>query len=423
MKIALISSTFLPAHEGVSITLFERLKKLSELGHSALCFVSSYSELQDIYPNWSDYIGNIFKNVEVIPLPSKKWMGVEREKNPIPSSIAQINNALSKFKPDIIQVEEPERLWTTMFVFPGLTYSKIHNIPCIASYRTNFIDYIQDYAPWWGINPGKFALLLLTRWIYNQYSTTLVGSKIIHRRLESWGIKNVDFAKVIGPPIVQKPDQMRCPNFFQDSYGLSEVDSTVKLLFLGRLSPDKNWEFNLKYLPQLKYQLEIKQFTIIVAGQGELEDSLKSSPLAQELPLVMLGEVPHNRVSRLLANVDLHVTSSLKETFGRTVQESLYVGTPVLAPDCPWTRNLITPNFDGILYQPQNGQDFVKKLTSLINHQGDREKLQANAILSAATLSHQSDPASKWVEYLENLIKSASRINDTQYPLKLTIEK
>ena len=290
-----------------------------------------------------------------------------------------------------------------------MAYAKRHNIPCIASYRTNFIDYIQDYAPWWATNLGKSALLLLTSWIYNQYSSTLVGSQFVCQRLKSWGIKNVNYARVVGSPLVKNPEQMRCTHFFRDFYDVNDVDNTVKLLFLGRLSPDKNWEFNCKYLPQLKYQLGINKFTVIVAGGGELEDSLRSSSFARELSPVMLGEVPHNQVSRLLANVDLHVTSSLKETFGRTVQESLYVSTPVVAPDCDWVRNLITPNFNGVLYRPQDGRDFIEKLTRLINYKSDRAKLRTNILSSFAQMSHNlNDPASNWIEYLQEKIKESS---------------
>lgn len=405
MKVALISSTFLPSHDGVSITLLERLKKLSEEGHSALCLVSSYSELKDIYPKWSNYVGCIFDNIEVVPLPSKQWMGVKQERNPTRNSISIINNALIKFEPDIIHVDEPERLWTTMFALPGFSYAKRYNIPYIAAYRTHFIDYIQDYAPWWAINAGKSALLLLTRWIYNQYSTTVVGSQFVYQKLKSWEIRNVDYAPIVGPPLIQNPKKMRCPNFFQNFYGLSGVDSSVRILFLGRLSPDKNWEFNCKYLPKLKHKLGIQKFTIIVAGQGELEDFLRSSSFTQELSPVMLGEVPHDQVSRLLANVDIHVTSSLKETFGRTVQESLHVGTPVVAPDCDWARNLITPNFNGVLYKPQDGEDFIEKLTRLINQSSERTKFRTNATSSFAKISNKSDPASKWIEYLYDKIE------------------
>ncbi|NJN73865.1 MAG: glycosyltransferase family 4 protein [Limnothrix sp. RL_2_0] len=408
MKVALISSTFLPSHDGVSITLFERLKKLSEANHSVLCFVSSYAEIAQIYPNWRDYVGNIFPNVEVITLSSQEWMGVPQERNPLRKSLLVINEALEKFQPDIIEIEEPERLWTTLFVLPGLAYARNHQIPYIGCYRTNFIDYIPDYVPSLLVGIAKSAATLLTKWVYNQCSITLVGSQFIEQKLLSWGIKNVDYAKVIGPPVVTHPEKLKNPNFFAEFYDLPGVDQNVKILFLGRLSPDKNWDFSLKYLPRLREQTLTNKYTLIVAGRGELDELIANSEFVQELSTVILGEVPHERIPQLLTNVDLHVTASLKETFGRTVQESLYVGTPVLAPDCDWTRNLVESNFNGILYDSENGTDFIEKLTSLINNTGDRQKLGQNALSSQ---SAKNDPTYIWIDYLEKRVNLAKQSN------------
>jgi glycosyltransferase involved in cell wall biosynthesis len=406
MKVALISSTFLPSHDGVSITLFERLKKLSEANHSVLCFVSSYAEIADIYPNWSNYVGNIFPQVRVIALASQEWMDVPQERNPIRKSLAVINDALDEFQPDIIEVEEPERLWTTLFTLPGLSYAKKNRIPYIGCYRTNFIDYIPDYVPSLFVGIAKSVATILTKWVYNQCSITLVGSQFIEQKLIAWGIKNVDYVKVIGPPIVTNPEKLKNPNFFAELYNLPEVDQSVKILFLGRLSPDKNWDFSLKYLPQLRAQTITNKYTLIVAGRGELDELITASEFVKELPTVILGEVPHGQIPQLLTNVDLHVTASLKETFGRTVQESLYVGTPVLAPDCDWTRNLVESDFNGILYDSKNGADFIEKLATLINNAGDRQRLGQNALSSQST---KNDPTYIWIEYLQKQVDLAKK--------------
>ncbi|MGB2924981.1 MAG: glycosyltransferase [Limnothrix sp.] len=408
MKIAIISSTFLPCHDGVSITLFERLKKLSEANHSVLCFVSSYADIDHIYPDWNRYSGNIFPSVKVITLPSEEWMGVEQERNPQRKSLPTIENTLAEFKPDIIQVEEPERLWTTLFSLPGLAYAKKYHIPYIGCYRTNFIDYIPDYVPSFSVGVAKWAATLLTKWVYSQFTITLVGSKFIERKLVDWEFKNVDYVKVIGPPVVDNAKALKNPNFFENHHNLPKVDQTVKILFLGRLSPDKNWDFTCKYLHKLKDELSTEKFTILVAGRGELEKQIRASNFAAELPTVMLGEVPHEQIPQLLANVDLHVTASLKETFGRTVQESLYVGTPVLAPDCDWTRNLVESDFNGVLYQPESSSDFIKKLADLIDNEGDRQRFSQNALESQAT---KKDPAQIWIDYLQKQVDLAKAKN------------
>jgi glycosyltransferase involved in cell wall biosynthesis len=119
------------------------------------------------------------------------------------------------------------------------------------------------------------------------------------------------------------------------------------------------------------------------------------------MPTVMLGEVHHEQIPRLLANVDIHVTSSLKETFGRTVQESLDVGTPVVAPDCEWTRNLIQSDYNGVLYKAEDGTDFIDKLAALIDNYGVRQQLSQNALSSQYA---RDDPTNTWLEYLQEKI-------------------
>ncbi|WP_030007850.1 glycosyltransferase [Picosynechococcus sp. NKBG042902] len=406
MKIAIISSTFLPSHDGVSITLLERLKVLSAQGHQVLCLVSSYQEVAAIYPRWADYVGDLFANVAIVPLPSVAWLGIPQERNPKRSSLRRIETELAQFQPDLIQVEEPERLWTTLFALPGWNYAQARNIPYIGCYRTNFVDYLQDYAPAWLIGPAKWAALALTRRLYGKCSVTLVGSYFIEQRLKQWQLENVVYMPVIGPPKIANPQALKQTNFFQQHYGLPDLDQRVKILFLGRLSPDKNWAFILKHLPELGRANITENFTLLVAGRGELAEAIAESEFAQTLPTVILGEVPHEQVPALLANVDLHVTASLKETFGRTVQESLYVGTPVLAPDCDWAQNLIEPGVNGCLFQPEDGEDFIQQLAQLIDSKGDRQRLQNNIQKQNQNREVQLDPSEQWVRYLETQIQS-----------------
>ncbi|MEB3224709.1 MAG: glycosyltransferase [Synechococcus sp.] len=407
MKIAIISSTFLPSHDGVSITLFERLQALSDQGHQVLCLVSSYQEVAEIYPRWSEYVGDLFPHVTIVPLPSVAWLGIPQERNPRRSSLKSIEMTLKEFQPDLMQIEEPERLWTTLFTLPGRDYAQAQNIPYIGCYRTNFVDYLQDYAPAWLVPLAKRAALGLTRWLYGKCSVTLVGSHFIEQRLKRWQLKNVVYMPVIGPPKITNPQALKQTDFFQQRYGLPELDHRVTILFLGRLSPDKNWAFTLKHLPELQRANLNEDFTLLVAGRGELAEAIAQSEFAQTLPTVILGEVPHQEVPILLANVDLHVTASLKETFGRTVQESLYVGTPVLAPDCDWARNLIEPGVNGSLFKPEDGEDFIQHLTQLINTKGDRQRLRDNIRVQNQACMAQPDPSQQWIHYLEAQIASA----------------
>ena len=51
MKIAIISSGFLPVIDGVTVTQINRVRELSKYGHQILLFYPDYSHLANIYPN------------------------------------------------------------------------------------------------------------------------------------------------------------------------------------------------------------------------------------------------------------------------------------------------------------------------------------------------------------------------------------
>ena len=72
MKIAIITSGFLPVIDGVTVSGLSRLQRLSQWGHQVLLFCPDYSALEDVYPNWRDYTGQILPGVRIINLPDRK---------------------------------------------------------------------------------------------------------------------------------------------------------------------------------------------------------------------------------------------------------------------------------------------------------------------------------------------------------------
>lgn len=140
MKIAIISSGFLPLVDGVSVTLLNRLHKLSQDGHRVLLFCPDYSPLETIYPDWKDYTGNIMAGVRVVNLSSESFMGLDFERNVNRKSYQTVLQELQKFQPDIIHVDEPERLFTGFLRIPGVDFAKRARIPCVSFFHTNLLE-------------------------------------------------------------------------------------------------------------------------------------------------------------------------------------------------------------------------------------------------------------------------------------------
>ncbi len=399
MKIAIIASGFLPVLDGVTVSGFYRLQKLSQWGHEVVFFCPDCSCLEHLYPNWRDYTGNILPGVRVVRLKSMSFF-VDFETNFAWGAYRQLLEELRQFQPDLIHVDEPERLFIGLWRFADLKYARQANIPCVAFFRTNFLEYIEDF---WSLPKAFLPLYVflvkkLITFVYNRYDATLVSSTITRQKLVQLGIKNTLYGNFLGFDRDKFHPNLRQANFFASEYGLTEVDRQVKLIFLGRLTPDKGWGFTLSALPQIFEAIEPNKLAILIVGDGEMKEKI-ATQLGRFTPHVhLLGRVSPDKIPAILANSDLHVTASEKETRGLTIVEAFASGIPVLAPRAGGVMENIEDGINGFCFTPQDRQDFIHKLKLLIENPSLRQEMG---------LRGRNSVASKysWDETVRNLLQ------------------
>jgi glycosyltransferase involved in cell wall biosynthesis len=379
MKIAIISSGFLPVVDGVTVTLLNRLYRLSQWGHRVLLFCPSYACLEKVYQNWRDYTGDFLPGVKAIALPSDSIMGLNFERNVTRQSYQIVLQELKQFQPDIIHVDEPERLFFGFFKVAGIDFAKTNKIPCTSFFHTNFLEYGKDYfnSPIWLDRIIKGVLKFPLAWLYNQYDTTLVSSQITYQKLAKIGVKNLIHGDFLGVNISKKYCSFKDKHFFKKTYHISNISNCLKIVFLGRLTPDKGWDFTIKALTKMaqEYDLERLNIAFIVAGDGVMRETI-ATHLDKIIPnLYFLGRVAPDAIAELLANCDLHVTTSEKETKGLTILEAFAAGIPAIAPRAGGVIDSIEDGWNGFLYEPQNVDDFIKKLTFLIEDSDLRQTM------------------------------------------------
>ena len=397
MKIAIIASGFLPLIDGVTVSGMQRLKKLSQWGHEVVLFCPDYSSLAADYPNWRDYTGNILPGVRVVNLASSSFLGIEYEPNVTRSSYQIVLKELEDFQPEIIHVDEPERLFVGGFWrIAGLDYAKRVGIPCVAFFRTNFLDYLSDYFPLPKpiLAVVKFLLRKLIVWIYNSYDLTLVTSKVTYPKIKALGIKNARYGNLIG--FDRDRFKLHSPqaDFFQSYYGLVGVDSLIKIIFLGRLYPDKGWDFTLDAFEMAK--IDLSKVALIVAGDGPMREEIKSRLSKLTPNLYLLGRVAPEDVPALLVNCNLHITTSEKETRGLTILEAFAAGIPVIAPNSGGVVENIEHGSNGYLYTPGDRQNFISKVQTSIENNDLRQKMGDRASTSVEEYG--------WSQVIENLV-------------------
>ena len=399
MRIAIITSCFLPIIDGVTVSGLQRLKILSKWGHEVILFCPDYSSLAKDYPNWRDYTGKILPGVRVINLQSDSFLGLDYEPNVNRKSYQTVIRELNQFQPDIIHVDEPERLFVGGFWrLAGVGYAKKVGIPCVGFFRTNFLDYLYDYFPLPQpiFRVVKSLLKKLIVWIYNSYDLTLVSSKITHAKIIELGIENSRYGNLISFDAGSFQDSLVKSDFFESNYGLANVDNLVKVIFLGRLYPDKGWDFTLDAFEIMSQRVDLTKVAIVVAGDGPMREEIATrlNKLASHVHL--LGRVAPENVPALLVNCDLHVTTSEKETRGLTVLEAFAAGIPVIAPQSGGVVENIRDGKNGYFYTPGARSDFIDKFQALVEDPVLREQMGQYAKVSVKEYS--------WENSIQNLV-------------------
>lgn len=399
MKIAIISSGFFPVIDGVTVSAMMRLQRLSQWGHEVLFFCPDYSTIETIYPNWRDYTGNILPGVRVCNIPSTSFLGIDFERNPSIQSYSIFLKELALFQPDIIHVDEPERLFFGFFRRAGIDYAKKANIPCIAFFRTWFLSYAEDYIPL-----PKFAVEIIREifrrvfaWIYNSYDMTLFTSKITYQITPQMGINNAVYANLAGFDAERFDLDLKSDNFFEKYYNLAELDHLVKLIFVGRLTPDKGWNFTLKAMAKLAEKIDLEKVGFIIVGDGQMQDEIIKGLTKYTRHVYFLGRVPYDQVPAVYINSDIHISTSERESRGLTVLEAFASGIPVLVPRAGGLVENVKDGENGFIYTPQDIEDFTSKLKQLIDDPILRKTLGQQGLKSVGNYS--------WDQVIKNLVE------------------
>ncbi len=398
MKIAIVTSSFYPVIDGVAVAVFNRLKYLSKLGHQAMVFCPDYSALAEIYPNWQDYRGEILPGITVVSLPSKPALGLDFERDVTRKSYSLVVAELNSFQPDLIHIDEAERLTCCFLSKPGIEYARQHNIPCVAFFHTNYLEYLDDYFQLpWQLNQGLKAFLsqLFTS-IYNSYDLTLVSSRLTYSKLTTQGINNLCCSELLGIDKKQYQQVQPTGNFWQQKYHLAGLESKIKLIFVGRLTPDKGWDFFFQAIKQLAPET-LTNLALIVVGEGDYRSKIATELDSLSYQVYFLGRVDPAEIPQLLVNSDILVSNSEKETRGLAIIEAGAAGIPVIAPRAGGIIDTVVDGENGLLYQPKQPADFIAKLKLLVSVPELRQAMGTKAQAKVQQLD--------WQQTTDNLVR------------------
>ncbi|MEA3372704.1 MAG: glycosyltransferase family 1 protein [Campylobacterota bacterium] len=271
-----------------------------------------------------------------------------------------VNNNL----PDLIHISTPGPVGML-----GKKIAKKFGINVIGTYHTDFPAYIRD-------NTGSKLLKRMTdRWMERFYK------KFIHifSRSEIYGeIMQKDIR--IAPEKISyiRPGtnlKRFSPNHRHERvwelYGFS--GQSVKVLYVGRMTKEKNVPFLLDVWEKLKEQYPDLNVELALIGEGSCHQralALKS------IGVHALGPVVGDELSHFYASADIFVFPSVTDTLGQVVMESAASGLPVVVSTVGGPKSLINPERpSGYAVNTGDMDLWVDHLRRLIDEKQLRESL------------------------------------------------
>lgn len=148
-------------------------------------------------------------------------------------------------------------------------------------------------------------------------------------------------------------------------------------IYIARYTEDKNHRFLIESMKKILSR--IPSYKIVFVGDGSEFDVCReeAKKLGLERQILFVGY--HKEITDFLSIADIGLSPSLCEGLGLGLVEEMSAHIPVLASDIRGHRDLIKHGVNGMLYKPNDYNDFEDKLLSLYRDPSLRERLSENA--------------------------------------------
>lgn len=289
-----------------------------------------------------------------------------------PASARKTQECIRAFKPDVIHVHNFVPLASPAVFFVAKrnkipVVATLHNYRLICPSATLFYDHRIYEKSVHSIFPVDAILKGVYR--NSKFQTAgLVAMNAFHNLAGTWR-KKIDkfivlteFArnKFEDSSLRVDADQFAVkPNFVADP-GLGEDRRDDYFLFVGRLSDEKG-------IDTLLEASRLGEFRLTIIGDGPLRNKVEEAA-GENTNIEYLGFQKKAVIFNLLKRCKALIFPSVwYEGFGLTIIEAFATGTPVIGSRIGVVPEIITDNFDGLLFTPGDARDLILKIDLMKN--------------------------------------------------------
>ncbi|AFC85391.1 glycosyltransferase family 4 protein [Frateuria aurantia] len=359
MHISLVSETYPPEINGVSLTVQALAAGLVAAGHR----VELVRPRQKIEADAAE-AGMEVRRMRGLPLP--RYPGLQLG---LPCR-HRLQRQWRKDRPDAVYVATEGPLGGS-----ALTAARRLGIPAISGFHTRFDTYAGHYGVAW-LRPMVEAWL---RRFHLRSLATLVPTQALAAEIAAIGIDNARLLRRAVDTRLFCPEK-RDPALRRD---WQADEASVVVLFVGRIAPEKNLDLAIHSWQAIRAACPGSR--CVWVGDGPARAELERAHPEIHFTGMLRGEA----LARHYASADVFPFPSMSETFGNVVLEALASGLGVIAYDQAAAHEHMVDGENGSLVSSGDAGRFVESCLELATDPARRRACGRQARASVANLAPQ----------------------------------
>lgn len=350
MNIGLFTETYYPEINGVANSVFMLKNELEHIGHTVYVFTTTT-------PGAPEYEHNVFR-VPSLPciLITERRVGLFYQ--------PKLASLIKKLNLDLIHTHTEFSLG----IF-GRIMAKELKLPMVHTYHTIYEDYTHYITHFKTLDRrAKAFVRVFTKICCNTVEQVIVPTEKVKELLLDYSVyKDISVVptgvnlKKFNPELYSRDDVKN----LKQQFGIHETDKV--LLYLGRISKEKNISEIIDAMPDYMNTRENVKFVIV--GGGPEMDKLKQQVehLKLQDKIIFTGPQPWDNIGLFYQMGDVFVSASQSETQGLTYIEAMAAGLPIVAKQDKCLEEILEPGFNGYDFRDKAG--LIQGLDAIFFHE------------------------------------------------------
>lgn len=317
LNIVLVTETWMPDINGVSLSLYQLMQQLASLGHHIHLIrpTQANTKLASEQSNGAACEDLISSELMVKGLPIPRYPDLQFG---VPA-YTSIKRYLSTLNPDIVHIATEGPLGLA-----ALMASKRAHIAVTTGYHTQFHDFSKHF----GLGVIAAPLMAYLKRFHNWSDATCVPSQKTQSDLAALGFKRL---KQVGRGIdIERFNPHKRSDELRQSWGAGQQHTV--LMMVSRLSPEKGVDVVISSYQALQMQQLHRATKLVIVGDGPDRARLEAMSEGND-DIVFTGTQTKDALAAHYASADAFIFASQVETFGNVVTEAMASGLPVYAFD------------------------------------------------------------------------------------------